>query len=332
MALATRSTRRRGAKLWLAVGIVITLLVLLVDASLKSRSPAPAQTLAAQAWVDRVLPVISQSTEQGLEINHIRTSGLTMKAAAINSQLSKITSAARSDLATVESLRPAPNVEAANGLLIACLQTRAAAASTFAQAITRTLAGPATASAAQVPTLLGAVEQFQVADQAYQLFAKDVPPLGVKMPASAWSSNAHAYNQPALTTYLRALRSSTNSLPVHDVTVSALSTTPGAVSTSGKVQVLPPANLVKINVTIANVGNQAANNVPVKASFSPGASGYLSSGSRTVSVSPGQDVALTVATLKAPTNVAVTLTVTVGPVAGQTDTAGATQTLVFKMP
>lgn len=329
MALVSR-TRRSSARWWLAAGIVATLLVLLVDASIKSRSPAPIRTLASQAWVDRVLPVVTQTNQQGAEINNIRSSGLSMTASSINSQLQQVAAAAHSSLATVQGLNPPANVAGANGLLIACLQTRAQAAAAFQAAMDKVLTGPKSAAAAEAPALTSAVEQFQVSDQAYHLFVQDVPPLGVTMPASSWYTNPAAFAQPGLTTFLQALRAKTNAVPVHSVGIAALSTSPGALSSHGNVQVLPPASLVSVNVTVADSGNQTESQVPVSASFSPSAAGYLGSARQFVSLSPGQDVALTVGTLKAPTNVPVTLTVTVGPVPGQS--TAATKTLVFQMP
>jgi hypothetical protein len=332
MALASRTTRRHSAKWWLAAGLIATLLVLLVDASLKSRSPAVAQTMDAQAWVDRVLPVIAQSNQEGIEINQIRTGGLSMTGPTIESELSQITAGARNALATVQALKPPPDLQASNGLLVACLQTRAAGAQAFRQAMDQVLSGPPTAVPAEAPALLRSVQRFQVADQAYQLFAQDIPHIGVQMPASVWYANPSSFSEPALTTYLRALRANTNSVPLHDVTIAAVSTNPGAVSSANGLQVLPPADLVAVEVTVGDAGNQPETNVPVTASFNPPASGYIGSARQLVSLTPGQDLALTVATLKAPTNVPVTLTVSVGPVPGEKNTSDNTKTLVFKMP
>jgi hypothetical protein len=331
MALVSRTTRRRSAKWWLAAGLIVTLLVLFVDASLKSRSPAPARTMAAQAWVDRVMPVIGQSTEQGIELNQIRKSGLSMTGSSIESQLRQVAAAARSSLDAVKGLDPPANMQAASGLLIACLQTRAAAAQNFAQAMSQVLSGPVVAAPTQAPAVLAAVQQFQVADQAYQLFVQDMPHVGVSLPTSVWYSNPTGFSQPSLATYLQSLRATTNAVPLHDVAVVAVATNPPAVTSAHAVQVLPAAAFVQIDVTVADVGNRPESNVPVTASFSPGAPGYLSSARQLVDLTPGQDLALTVGTLKAPANVAVTLTVSVGPVAGEKNTSDNTKTLVFKM-
>ncbi|MGH9105263.1 MAG: hypothetical protein ACRDZX_05385, partial [Acidimicrobiales bacterium] len=69
MAMPPRSLRRRGGSpRWLAVPLVLTILVLLVDASMHARSPKPQATLNGQAWVDKVLPDIAASTAQGREV------------------------------------------------------------------------------------------------------------------------------------------------------------------------------------------------------------------------------------------------------------------------
>ena len=76
MALVSRSARRGGVgRRWLLIGVVITLFVLLIDASLHSRSPGPDNELATGAWVDRVVPLVTVSTEQGQQLAAIWTNG-----------------------------------------------------------------------------------------------------------------------------------------------------------------------------------------------------------------------------------------------------------------
>lgn len=332
MALVGRTPRRRSARWWLAIGIVLTLLVLLVDASIKSRSPGPVRTLAGQTWLDRALPIIAQSTEQGVEINQVRESGLSMTAAAITAELGQATSGARSTLSAAEALQPPANVATANGALVVCLQTRAQAAANLVAAMTQTLAGPSGSNATvSVPAIQTAGQEFQVADQAYQLFVQDMPPLGVKLPASAWY-NPGGYAQPGLSNYLESLRAVTNATPDADVAVDAVTTNPPAVSASGSVEVLPPASLVGVEVTVANVGNQAESSLPVTATLSPSAPGYVAGVRDLVSLNPGQDLTLTLGSLRPPTNVPVTLTVTIGPAPGETNTADNTKVVTFQMP
>lgn len=315
------------------MGIVLTLLVLFVDASLKSRSPGPVRTLAAQTWVDRALPIIAQSTEEGDAINQVRSSGLTMTAGAITSQLNQVASGARSTLAAAQALRPPSTVAEANGALVVCLQTRAQAAGKLVNAILQTLGGAAGSGAsASAPAIQTAGLQFQVADEAYHLFVQDMPPLDVSLPASVWYTNPAGFAQPGLSNFLESLRAATNTTPLHALAVDAVTTTPPAVTTNGHLEVLPPASLVTIQATVADVGNQAESSVPVSATLVPSAPGYISSVRDLVSLKPGQAQTLTLGSLRPPTNVPVTLTVTIGPVAGEAETSDNTKVITFQMP
>src|SRR5690348_13204969 len=121
MALAGRSTRRGAGARWLIIGVVITLLVLLIDASLHSRSPGPEQQLAAGDWVDRVLPVVSESNTQGLRVQQLWSGALKAKAASVTSEIDQIAAGAGAAYKTVVALRPPPQLAGAAGLLEACL-------------------------------------------------------------------------------------------------------------------------------------------------------------------------------------------------------------------
>ena len=335
MALVGRNSRRRSVTSWLAVGIALTLVVLLVDASYKSRSSGPVRALAAQAWIDQTLPVVAQSTAQGAEINSVRASGLSMTASGITALLDRAASGARAALRAVKALHPPADVAAANGALIVCLQIRAQAAAAVAAAMAQTLSGPAgPGAAAPAASIQTAGQQFQVADQAYRLFIQDMPQLGVKLPASAWYTDPAAFSQPGLSAYLEGLRALTNTVPIHNVAVEAVSTNPGAVSASGGIQILPPSPTISVQVTVADVGNRAESNLTVTAALSPPAPGFVPSVRDFVSLSPGQAQSLTLGSLRPPTGVPVTLSVTIGPVPGQTATAQAdsSKSIRFQMP
>ena len=150
MALAGRSTRRGGAGFrWLAVGVVVTLLVLLIDASLNSRSPAPTQQLAAGVWVDRVLPVIDSSTSEGQVVAGIWANGLKTPAPALAGQIDQVAAQSAQDYQTVVKLRPPADLGGPSGLLEAALLARSQAAAHLKAVFTASLGAAATAT---IPT------------------------------------------------------------------------------------------------------------------------------------------------------------------------------------
>ncbi|MGH9075933.1 MAG: hypothetical protein ACRDY0_00500 [Acidimicrobiales bacterium] len=333
MALVGRSSRRHGARWWLVVGIVATLVVLLVDASIKSRDPGPVRAGAGQAWVDRALPIIGQSSAQGAVIARVFTSGLSMTAAAITAEMDQVVAGARGALAAARALHPPADLAIADGALVVCLQTRADGAATLAGALGQALSGPAgPVAAAQAPAIQTAAAQFQVADQAYRLLVADMPRLGVKLPASVWYSDPPAMAQPALSVFLQSLRAATNDVAFHDVAVEAVTTTPPAVGANGSVEVLPPATLVAVQTTVSDLGNQPENGLAVTASVSPGVPGYLTGVRQLVSLVPGRSMTLSLGSLRVPSGVPVTLTVTAGPAPGQADVSDTTKVLKFQMP
>lgn len=173
MALAGRSPRRDGGRRLLAFGIIITLIVVIIDASMKSRSPTAASRLAASVWVDRVLPIIEASSTQGRVIDQIRnmsgisstsgvsgststsipgaiTSGSTssgstdagssVSATSIMSELNQTAAAAKRTYAQLEALRPPDSLAGAAGLLQASLLVRSQGTAMMAQAIDKALA------------------------------------------------------------------------------------------------------------------------------------------------------------------------------------------------
>jgi ribosomal protein S7 len=332
MALAGRSPRRAGGgRKILIVAVLVTLVVLLIDASIKSRSTGPGKELAAQAWVDRALPIIRDSTEQGQQIESLASDGLTMTAPAITAQADRTAAAARATYAQAVKLSPPATVSTAAGLLDAALLVRSQAAATVAKVMVGTLSGPATAAAAAASStaLAASASSFAFADKAYVLFTKNLPNLGVTPPPSVWAANPALFQNPRLTTYLQALRNATSLTPVHQLQVVSLATNPGAESLAGNVQILPLQSSISVAVVVGNTGNQTEKNLTVTASISP-AVRAPSAREFITSLSAGGDQALTIGALDPVAGTPVVLTVRVtGTTSGL---APATQTLTFEMP
>ncbi len=335
MALAGRSSHRGGGRRWLLVGLVITLLVLLVDASIKSRSPTPGRQLAAQAWVDAALSIVDQSNVQGADLAGFRnapTSQLT--AGKVTADLDAMTTGSRDAYARLVALREPQLLQSSVALLQTCLLLRSQASAAISAAVEASLRGrdgaSSTASARRFAT---AVQQLQVADQAYALFARGLPSsLGVTAPTSAWVADTGLYSATELQVFLSALQSRISLTPVHMLSIVSVGTTPTPIRTTGanqSVEVLSPSPILTVAAVIANTGNQTERNLTVTASISR--STGTSTVSRSVSLLAGATMTVILASLTPPLGPTVLLTVTVTPPTGSA--AGPLmRTIQFEMP
>ena len=98
-----------------------------------------------------------------------------------------------------------------------------------------------------------------------------------------------------------------------------------SVGKDGLKLLLPKTSLVRLEVVVANIGNVAQKHVPVTASLQQGG-GLPDVAQNFVDLSPGKRQALTVRGLKAGAGDAV-LTVTIGPLAGETSVVDNTMNL-----
>jgi hypothetical protein len=331
MALAGRRHRRGNGRWWLLAGLVATLLVLVVDASVQDRSPSPQRTLAADTWVDRVLPVIGDSTSQGIQLGQLRANGSGMTAADLDAQYQQVANAANQSLATVKGLRPPTELDVANGYLTASLQTRAEAATSMSQAVHQYLSAPAgTDPAGAVSGMTNAASQFAVGNQAYQLFVNAVPPLHVTLPASSWDPMPSDYTPLALTSFLTTVHQNGSLASAPDLAVLTITTNPPAVGLNGTTQVLSPAPSISVVASVANQGNVVEPNVPVTASIN-GAASPPASVSQTVTLQPGQKASVTLGPLHPQVGPTIGLTVSVPAVPGETNTSNNSRLIVFQM-
>jgi hypothetical protein len=339
MALASRSARRSDAgRRWLLIGVVVTLLVLLIDAALQSRSPGPSQQLKAGAWVDRVLPIVATSTSEGQQIAGIWNNGLQTPPSSLSAQLDQIAAGSAHAYQQMVALHPPSNVAGAAGLLEASLLTRSQAASALRAALQPVLQGgsgaPATTATTSGPDpVLTAIQtagnDMQIGDRAYQLFVHSLPKLGVSMPASVWVTDPSPYQTAKAQLFLTTLRNSMQATPVHQLKIYAVSLTPAPVSLHGETQILPNASTMAVTVVVADVGNRPEKNLTVTAAIA--SRGRSSSVRDFVDLSPGQAHTIPdMGPLSPPQGVPVTMTIRVTPGYGS-GASQVTQTLTFMM-
>jgi hypothetical protein len=338
MALAGRSARRGGAGIrWLAIGVVITLLVLLIDASLHSRSVTTAEDLAAGTWIDRVLPVIATSTAEGQQLDQLWATGLHLSGPTISSQLEQLTAGSASAYQDVIKLRPPDILAGQSGLLEACLLSRSEAATTLQAAFSPVLASTSSGSSAAaqqnaIADIHTAGNDLAVGDQAYEMLVRTMPAsVGVHMPASKWLSDSSPYQPQTAQIFLTSLQNAVVSTPVHQLKIYSVTTSPAPVTNQSNVSILPDASTLNVTVVVADVGNQPEGNLTVTAAITPATSGS-SSVRDFVSLVPGQ--AYTIAgmgPLNPPQGPGFTLVITVTPAAGSATTP-VTQSLALEMP
>ena len=332
MALTSRSARLAGGRGWILAGVVLTIVVLFVDASIKSRSPAPVRQLAAQVWIDRVLPVIADSSTEGAMLEHLRRAGSSMSARAIVAELEQVASQSAASYKRAVSMRAPASLRGAAGFLDNSLMLRSKGAAAMAAAMRTALSSSAsvTTSSAAVSALATAGNDLHLSDRAYRRFASNLfSRSGVKAPSSVWVLHKSAYSVAGLSAYLASLRSSTNLAPVQQVGIVALSTKPSAESQTGSTEVLPTANAMSVTVVVADTGNQVEKNLIVTASISPSAG--TASAQHSIGLQPGAARAVTLGPLHPPSGRVVTLSVSVAGPAGAA-TPSAHRSLIFRMP
>jgi hypothetical protein len=370
MALAGRSARRGGAGLrWLAAGVVITLFVLLIDASLHSASPDPARQVQTGAWVDAVLPLVTASNAQGQELASVWTDGLSRPPAADAALVASVARSSAATYAAAARLVPPSGLAGPAGLLDAALLSREKAAATvstaFLQALGPAAAGPGTAGSGAAPSTLrpgagspttttpapspvsaaqpaalvaqslpAAATDLQLGDEAYQLFLSSLPSsVGVRFPPSAWAGDLAPYAPQAATVFLASLQSAAVTTPVYRASVVSVATNPSPVATAPDgTQTLPDATAMTVTIVVADTGNQPLDRLMVTASLTPGRAGGASSARDFVNLAVGQAYTIQgLGPLDPPLGTNVTLQVTAGGDPGSPVPA-ATTTIVFTMP
>ncbi len=192
---------------------------------------------------------------------------------------------------------------------------------------------PASSPAATDPTVTGIQNvgaDLKVGDQAYQLFLRSLPKLGVRMPNSVWVADATPYQAGSAQIFLTSLANAMTSAPVHQLKIYSVTTSPPAVTNNGSLQVLPSSLSLWVTVVVADVGNQPESGLTVTASIASVAG--TGSVRDFAALQPGQaDSIVGMGPLNPPQGVPVTLTVTVTPQAGS-PTQPVTESIAFEMP
>jgi hypothetical protein len=327
MVVAGRHTRRRRPS-GPFVAVVLTLVVLVTTVASRALSGDADERLA---YLDDVRPAIERSTQQGLELNAIRTDVLELGRAGLARRLDRLSQGSEDVLEEVAGKEPPDSLRAAHGLLVASLAVRARGAASARTAFTEALGDGRPDEVAVTLAQVGV--DLQLADRNYELFVASVPrDESAALPQSKWVTETALWDRGELGALVSTLRSNASLAPVHDVAVVTVIVDPAAVGREGEALLLPAQRAMRVEVVVANVGNAEEEEVVVSARVGPAANAGVDS--RTVELAPGQRRTVVLGSserLRPVPNQASTLTITVGPVAGEEELAGNEWSMQFLM-
>ncbi len=324
----TRTTRRRGRP-WLFFGLLATLLVIAINAAMSTRSPAPARQQAQQSYLDQALPAIQQSSQEGLDLNAVRTQALGLSPATIVNHINGVAAQAQQTLTAIQKLNPPSQMRTVHALLVAALDIRYTGTKALSQAVGVALNGPTQDAGIQALTSVGL--DFQAADRAYSLFQQAMGTMNPPLPDSRWVTNAAAYSADTLSVFVASLRSAHSVTPVNDVRVVLVTTNPQPVNVQNGVQVLPVAKALSLQIVVANTGNQPEKNLTVSATIAPALFGPTQMVRDFVDLAPGQTRTVTLGGLRVVAGQPTTLTARIDTAAGETDIADNAKIITLRM-
>jgi len=292
--------RRGPLRPVLVVLVVLTVLTVgIIVLGAKHTSPTEARTQAL-AYVDRVRPVAERSSATGRDVAALLERAVGLDRALIERELARAGAEADAALVDARAIPATPGGALAQDLLVGALGGRATAVKDLRAAFAQAL-NAGTPAVPAVQALADVGRDLEAADGAYRLFGRNLPPGAEPPPDSRWVPDPQAWSAPVLGAFVTALRNSKNLAPVHDLAVLVAVPDPGpAGKEEGGIQVLAQVSTIRLQVVVANQGNQAEQDVPVIASTQSFDGSPADSRRVTLDLQPGQRRALENLELKAP--------------------------------
>ncbi|MBA2610150.1 MAG: hypothetical protein H0U92_14530 [Actinobacteria bacterium] len=278
------------------------------------------EKLRQLGYLDEVRPLIADSTSQGADLLGVRENASDLGKPGTRNRLNQVVKQTQDTLDAVKDIEPPSGVDEAHTLLVATLQLRVLGARAAAKDMIAALS--AQTPAPIVERLVATGRNMIAADQTYKAFsdvvASELANEAAKaVAASVWIADPTQWESPELTAFVNILKANSSVAPIVDVSTVLIRTTPAAVGKEGEKFLLPKTPSIRLEVVVANIGNVAQKKVTVMATLTS-ATG-VDTARDFVDLSPGKRVALTLRGLRATPGDA-TLTVTIGPLAGETST------------
>jgi hypothetical protein len=323
---------RRRRPRWLWPLILLTAVVVFVDLVVSNRSDAPTRRNAALGYLDQVRAQITQSNREGADLADVRVKAAALGRAGLTARLGRIADDSARTLASARAAEAPANLSDARSLLLATFVLRARAAAVLKDALNAALAPPAPPPSV-LTKLVGVGADFNAADRTYTAFLDAInAQQGVGkdslMPKSQWVEDPVSWQQPDLAAFLTALRNSTTVAPVHDTTIVLVTTDPSAVHDENGRSVLPLSKQLRVQIIVANVGNENEKDLKVEVTLVPG--GAKTTARDFVTLAPGQRDSLSLGGFE-PIAGPATLTVTIDAPPGESAATMADNTKVLQL-
>lgn len=324
MVAARRARRRRPLLALIALAATIVAVVSAVRGGSGDRAEA------RRAWLDQLRPVVERSNELGAELADLRVQVGRLDRPTLSRRLARMAAEARAIHHDAAALDHPASLDTARSLLVAALAIRAGAVRSLRPAFDAALGGGPVGDAAAALAAVG--DDLVVADRDYELFVAALPARdrAATLP-SRWVADPAAWRRPELDAFVATLRSAASLIPVHDIAVLSLVTDPPAVAREGDADLLPAATRLRVQVVVANLGNERERQVAVVATVML-PDGSQDAARQFVDLDAGQRLVVRLGGLRVAPGGPVSLVVVAGPLPFESNPADneVRRTLVFR--
>jgi hypothetical protein len=336
------------------VASAVALFLLVGGLASVGRSSGPYHATVDESFGAEARVLIDQSNSVGAELTRDVADMSTFDRPELSEALDTLVSGADSVASGATAISsPAPEGSVAENFVEA-MANRALGVSRLRLAIDGLLAitpstpAGSTAASSPFPPRAVSVNQAQAsvssvgrlligADQSFALARREfrAVPGGSTLPRSVWVNEAVVWQPGAVQTTVDQLSSSPELSPIADVQLVTIELTPPilppAPAVSGQlaapalpagVSQVPPTCSASVTAVVDNEGYVVASKVPVRASVQSVAGGAPFVVEKRVTLAPAADVALTLPQMPVKPGGTYTLTVTIGPPAGQSSPPG----------
>lgn len=310
MVVARRRQRRRPVIPLLAVVLTVVIVVLRVA------DGSGGEGDAALAWLDEVRPIVADSNQVGAQLRDLRTSLAELDRPTAARRVDRLRREAEAHVREADAVEHPGSLRDAHALLLATLAVRARAVGALRPAVDAALGDAPVVDAVGLLSRVG--DDLLVADRTYELFVEVAPEVrrGVTV-ASAWVEDPAVWSAGELGAWVETVRASRAPGPVHDLRIVTVGVEPPPVGRDGDVDVFPLTRNLRLQIVVANVGNDAERGVVVVGTVGlPG--GAPDVARQFIDLDVGQRQVVQIGGLAPPAGQPAVITVRVEPVDGET--------------